>query len=255
MASLVALLALSAAMGLAIFLSFPLVLNRRLSSTTVAVFSAVAIGILVFLLVDIFSNVAVIVSSTAQPYLTLPVPDLVFAGSLGGAFLVLFVLERRTPHRQELSPYGTAFLIAAAIGFQNLTEGLLFGSQWVSGAFVGTLSVVFLGFFLQNISEGFPITSPLVGLQDPRFGRIVVFFLVGGLPTIFGSALGFFYHSSLLLLLFDGVAMGAILYAVLPMLRVAFRPAEPPASTYRKVDMLYLGMVAGFLLGFAVNAI
>jgi ZIP family zinc transporter len=255
MQGLVELLGLSAVMGLAIFLSFPLVLHRSLSSMTAAVLSAIAIGILVFLLVDIFSNVAVVVSSTSQPYLTLPVPDLVFAGSTGGAFLLLFLLERRMPHRRELSPYGTALIIAAAIGFQNLTEGLLFGSQWASGALVGTLSVVFLGFFLQNITEGFPITSPLVGIQDPRFGRIVVFFLVGGLPTIFGSGLGFYFHSTLLLLLFDGVAMGAILYAILPMLRVAFRPAEPPASTYRKVDMLYLGMVAGFLLGFAVNAI
>jgi hypothetical protein len=82
----------------------------------------------------------------------------------------------------------------------------------------------------------------------------VAFFLVGGLPTIFGSAFGYYYHSSLLLIVFDAVAMGAILYAILPMLRVAFRPAAPPGNTYRRVDMLYLGLIAGFLLGFVVNA-
>ncbi|MCI4365618.1 MAG: hypothetical protein L3K10_06115 [Thermoplasmata archaeon] len=255
MQGLLELLALSAAMGLSVFLSFPLVLHRSLSSTALAAFSAVAIGILLFLLADIFSNAVPVLSASSAPYLTQLVPDLVFIASVGGAFVVLFVLERRTPHRKELSPYGTAFLIAAAIGFQNLTEGMLLGSQWAAGALVGTLAVVFVGFFLQNITEGFPITSPLIGIKDPRFGRIAGFFLVGGLPTIFGSAFGYYYHDPLLLLVFDGVAMGAILYAILPMLRVAARPADPPASTYRKIDMLYLGLIAGFLLGFAVNAI
>jgi ZIP family zinc transporter len=253
MGGFVELVALSAVMGLSIFLSLPLVLSRSLGTLRIAALNAVAIGILVFLLVDIFSDVAPLLASSTA-YQTQLVPDVVFGGSVGGAFLLLFVLERRAPGRIELSSYGTALVIAAAIGFQNLTEGLLFGSLWAEGALAGTLSVIFIGFFLQNVTEGFPITSPLLGTNHPKLGRIVAYFLIGGIPTTIGGVVGYFFNSNLLDILFDGIAMGAILYAILPMLRVAYRPADPPTSSFRKQDMLYLGIVAGFLLGFLVNA-
>jgi hypothetical protein len=39
------------------------------------------------------------------------------------------------------------------------------------------------------------------------------------------------------------------------MLRVAFRPLESKAASVRRNQLVYLGVMAGFLLGFAVNAL
>ena len=78
-------------------------------------------------------------------------------------------------------------VIAAAIGFQNLTEGLVFGAIWAVGI-VGLLTVIFVGFFLQNVTEGFPITAPLLGKNERKIGVLAALFLVGGLPTVLGGS-------------------------------------------------------------------
>jgi zinc transporter ZupT len=102
--------------------------------------------------------------------------------------MVLFLVEHRS-RGSTLAPKGLALVIALAIGFQNLTEGLVFGSSWVAGA-MGLTTVVFVGFFLQNITEGLPSTSPLVGSGERHVGLVATFFLVGGLPTILGGVGG-----------------------------------------------------------------
>ena len=50
--------------------------------------------------------------------------------------------------------------------------------------------------------------------------------------------------------MFDGVAIGAILYAMLPMLKAIFRE-----STLEMQRLSYLGVFVGFLLGFLVNLV
>ena len=86
-------------------------------------------------------------------------------------------------------------------------------------------------------------------------GLVATFFLVGGLPTILGGVGGYFYNSATLDLIFDSLAMGAILYSIIPMMRVAFRPALPPEATYLKQRLTYVGILLGFLVGFTVNAL
>jgi uncharacterized membrane protein YfcA len=76
---------------------------------------------------------------------------------------------------------------------------------------------------------------------------------VGGLPTILGSVFGYFYNNDLLDVTFDALAIGAILYCILPMLRSAFRPADTPQASYFKQRLTYAGVLAGFALGFLVN--
>jgi hypothetical protein len=39
------------------------------------------------------------------------------------------------------------------------------------------------------------------------------------------------------------------------MLRVAFRPAQPPDATYLKQRLTYVGILVGFLVGFVVTAL
>lgn len=252
MANFAELVLLALAMALSIFLSLPLVLRRSERGWTLVLLNAAAIGILVFLLADVFSNVASLDVGSAL-YLTLPVDDLLFVGAVAGAFLLLHASEHRGGRTSPPNPSSLAAVIALAIGFQNLTEGLVFGAAWAASE-VGLVGVVFLGFFLQNVTEGFPIASPFLGSGRPNVGRLSGFFLLGGLPTLVGAVIGYFYNSRLLAILFASLAIGAILYALLPMFRVALRPAASPELTPMKMRLTYLGLLLGFLVGFAVNA-
>ena len=257
-------LGLVAAMGLSIFLSLPVILSKSMRSRTIVFLNAAAIGILVFLLADIFSDVAPLIAGSAA-YLTLPALDLAFVVSVIAVYAVLYAIDQGmappTPDRGvdpevegRFSPRRLALLIAIGIGLQNLTEGLVFGSAWTQGE-IGLLAVIFLGFFLQNVTEGFPIVSPFLG-RDRRESLTLLsaLFLVGGLPTIVGGAVGYFWNDTTLDVVFDALAIGAILYVIVPMLKVAFRPESDRAASYRKHRLVYFGLLAGFVVGFLVNA-
>ena len=253
MANLPLFLGLTAAMGLAIFLSLPMVFSRRLAGRAGIVINAAAIGILIFLLADIFGDVAATISAGAPAYQTSAWLDLLFFAAVGGAFLLLLLLESRSATDLDRSPAQISLLIALAMGFQNLTEGLVFGNAYSAGI-VGLSTVVFVGFFLQNVSEGFPIAAPFLGRTDRSARKLVPLYLLGGLPTLLGGALGYFTTSDALAVLFDGAAIGTILYVVVPMIRGLLRAtAERPAGPARH-RLLYLGILAGFLIGFLVNA-
>ena len=254
MANFPELVALSTVMGLSIYLSLPVVLHKRMASRTITLLNSAAIGILVFLLADIFSDAApVIYSNSSNLFVANATYAIAFSVAVVGCYLVLFATEHRS-RGTKATPMSLALIVALAIGFQNLTEGLVFGASWAVGA-VGLSTVVFVGFFLQNVTEGFPIAAPLLSQSDRRVGVLAMFFLIGGLPTIIGAVAGYFYSNTLFNLVFDALAIGAILYSILPMLRTAFRPAEPPDATYVKLRLTYLGVLLGFMVGFLVNAI
>lgn len=244
-------------MGLSIFVSLPVVYYKRAQGRWAVGLSAGAIGILVFLLADIFSNVSAIIYPVGGY-----VANLGYSLLFGAAFLVAFGglyaldhLPRADEGSADSGARVTAMIIALGIGLQNLTEGLVFGANWAKGA-LGILAVVFTGFVLQNISEGFPIASPFLGTTAKRgVGIMTGLFLLGGLPTILGGAVGYVWSSETLLVLFDALAIGAIAYVILPMFRTAFRPLETREASVRRNRVVYAGVMLGFLIGFAVNAI
>lgn len=239
----------SAVMGFAIFLSLPIVLHRKTGEIRTKILTAIATGILFFVLADIFSNAS---SSLYNGSLfglgSSPSNDAVFIATLSAGFLVLYLAETRS--KSGLSQAGLSLIIAIGMGFQNLTEGLVFGSLGVVFGLSGATLTVFVGFILQNISEGFPIASPFLGKTEGKTGLLLMLFLIGAIPTIVGGSIGFFYNSPVFDLAFDGVAIGAILYAILPMLRALSRD-----STVHMQRLSYLGVFVGFLLGFLVNLI
>jgi ZIP family zinc transporter len=255
-------LALTAAMGLSIFLSLPIVYSKRAQGRWAVGLNAAAIGILVFLLADVFSDASPILYPNG--YVANLGYSVAFGVAFVAAFLGLFFVDNlsRAPAPgtdaetvADRGPRRTAFIIALGIGLQNLTEGLVFGVNWTAGA-VGILAVVFVGFFLQNVTEGFPIASPFLGTTAKRdVGTMVGLFLVGGLPTILGGAIGYHWSNNLFLVVFDALAIGAIAYVILPMLRVAFRPLDSREASIRRNRLVYVGVMVGFVLGFAVNAL
>ena len=257
-------LVLTAAMGFSIFLSLPVILIKGMRSRTIVFLNAAAIGILIFLLADIFGDVAPLISASVT-YFTNPTKDLLFGGSAAGIFTALYFIDQRPPAIEPeggsgaaaapgiASPARLAAIIALAIGLQNLTEGLFFGANWNSGS-LGLLTVTFLGFFLQNFTEGFPIVSPYFGQTIRTWGTIAALFLLGGVPTIIGGGIGYFYSNATLALVFDALAIGAILYSILPMLKVALRTEGPRTLSYHRMRLVYFGVLVGFLVGFLVNA-
>jgi zinc transporter, ZIP family len=239
----------SAVMGFSIYLSLPVVLSKKTGEMRTKLFNAIAIGILIFLVADVFSDVAVILYNGSYfGYGSSPYYDAVFAIFLTVGFMVLYFAENRS--RKGLTPTHLALIIALGIGFQNLTEGLLFGSLGVTIGLAGAAIVVLVGFIFQNVTEGFPITSPFFGQLEKKTGVILLLLLVGGAPTIIGGAIGYYYSSNIFDLVFDGLAIGAMAYVILPMLKNAFRDMD-----YAKQRMVYLGVFLGFLLGFLVNLI
>jgi ZIP family zinc transporter len=249
-------MALTAAMGFSIFLSLPVVYSKRAQGRWAVGLNAAAIGILVFLLADIFSDVSTILYPGG--YVANPEYAVAFGVAFVGAFLGLYAVDnlpRRSAAAREGGPRVTALIIALGIGLQNLTEGLVFGGNWTKGA-LGILAVVFLGFFLQNVTEGFPIASPFLGTRERRgLPMMVGLFLIGGVPTLLGGAIGYYWSSALFILVFDALAIGAIAYVILPMLRTAFRPLDSSEAAVRRNQLVYMGVMVGFALGFAVNAI
>ena len=249
-------LALTAAMGLSIFLSLPIVYSRRAQGRWATGLNAAAIGILLFLLADVFSDASTILYPNG--YVANPGYSIAFGAAFVGAFLSLYLVDnfRRAGSRASTgTPRTTATIIALGIGLQNLTEGLVFGVNWTAGA-LGILAVVFVGFLLQNVTEGFPIASPFLGTSERRgVPTMVGLFLIGGLPTLIGGAIGYYWSNDLFLVIFDALAIGAIAYVVLPMLRTAFRPLDSAEAALRRNRLVYLGVMVGFMLGFAVNAV
>jgi zinc transporter, ZIP family len=240
----------SAIMGLSIYISLPLVMRRKTSASVTRLLLASAIGILLFLMGDVFSDVSPILYSNGSlyGYGTVPAYDAVFTISVVAGFVLLYVLENRS--REGLNPTQLSLLIAVGIGFQNLTEGLVFGSLGVRLGLTGVTLVVLVGFTFQNVTEGFPIASPFFGKEGWKLPTMLLLFLVGGLPTILGGGIGFFYNTSYFDLLFDGIAIGSILYVILPMFKMLLRDSDHVAQR-----IAYIGVFIGFIVGFLVNLI
>lgn len=251
MADLYGTVLFSLVMGFSIFLSLPIVLRKKTSERTTRLLNAIAIGILIFLICDIFSNVAqnLYAAGYLDGYGANPILSMLFAMALAIGFFMLYVFENRSA--KGLSPERMSLMIAMGMGLQNLTEGLVFGSLSASlGLFSGVALVVLVGFVLQNTTEGFPIAAPFLNSNDKKLGVMATLFLVGGLPTVIGGIVGFYCSSVSFNVFFDGLATGAILYVILPMIKHQLRDID-----HIKQRLIYAGIFIGFLLGFLVNLI
>jgi zinc transporter, ZIP family len=235
---------LGAIAGSTIFLSLPAGRMRLLGTKARVALAMFAVGILVFLLVDVLGHGFEIAEGAIEEYgegktgfghaagLAL---ILVAGFSIGSAGIGLFErrLRRRAPQvpvaggAAEALPASkapdlervarthalrTGLIIAAAIGVHNFAEGLAIGVSASNGE-IALATVLIIGFALHNATEGFGIVGPL-GEVTPSWGWLGLAGLIGGAPTFLGSMVGYSVTSEPLELAFYAIAGGAIVYVV-----------------------------------------
>lgn len=269
---------LGAIAGFTIFLGLPVGRMRDPRPRTRALLGAVAIGILLFLMVDVLSHAWEPIDGAlgdhhvgaAAGYGALLAAGL--AVSLAGlTHFDRWISSRasgRVPEPREgpgaatMSPVGPgtvlsgarsgaadrlALLIATGIGLHNFAEGLAIGNAAASGELSLAVLLV-VGFGAHNATEGFGIVAPLASAgRRPGWGRLALLGVIGGGPTLAGTLIGQSVVSDALGVAFLALAAGSILYVVIELLAVARKAALKTITMW--------GILIGLILGFATDAV
>jgi ZIP family zinc transporter len=280
------LLLLGAIAGFTIFLGLPLAILQNVSPRKKGFLNALSIGILFFLVIDVFShawNTATGVASTAFAGKGSGVDaamDLiaVFGGlALGLLGLVAYeakymakappIVKARLDNGpgtaqlsaaeqakqiqilQEHHPYRLAMMIAIGIGAHNFSEGLAVGQSFAAGS-VGLALLLVIGFGAHNATEGFGIAGPLAGLiRRPTARFLALAGLVGGGPTFVGTVVGSLWTSVFTYVLFLSLAGGAILYVSMLM----YNSGRKQTTNQILMIGIFAGLCAGFLTDLIVT--
>ena len=269
------ILVLGAIAGLTIFIGLPAGRLRNLSIGASALLSAIATGILLFLLWDILTagiepveaalNAAALDHDGTWARFAGLAAIFVTCFTVGLMSLVYFdqvITRRRRKHgfrsvgaaaiaEYEVRP-GTlspaqslSLMIAVGIGLHNFSEGLAIGQSAASGD-ISLALVLVIGFGLHNATEGFGIVGPFSGTEElPSWGFLALVGLIGGGPTFFGTLLGQSWVSEPVSIAFLALAAGSILYVVIELLGVC-------RSLGRKTVVAW-GITLGLMLGFATD--
>jgi ZIP family zinc transporter len=278
------LLLLGAFAGFTIFLGLPLAAFQNLSSKVKGFLNALAIGILIFLIVDVLSKAWASVADAASTAFAGGSPlgdallDLVaLFGGLAIGLLGLTLYETRymkappaksqvtspttLPHvsdvhggqelqlLQKVNAYRLSMMIAIGIGAHNFSEGLAIGQSYASGA-IGLALILIIGFAAHNATEGFGIASPLTGASKrPSLRFLATTGLIGGGPTFLGTLIGSLWTSTFAYILFLSTAGGALIYVTMLMYNSGRR------QTTNAILMLglFLGLAAGFITDLIVT--
>ncbi|MBV9056308.1 MAG: multicopper oxidase domain-containing protein [Candidatus Eremiobacteraeota bacterium] len=243
---------LGAIAGFTIFLGLPIARARRLSATTIAMLNALAIGILLYLVVEIARNAIAPISQGLDAWHAggNPFPVALVVVFVVGLMLGLVGLGSAATHfaRQAAShaenPIVLAAVIAIGIGAHNFGEGLAIGASAAAGATAIALALI-VGFGLHNATEGFGVAAPLVGRVVPSWAQIGLAGLIAGGPTFLGTIIGYSFYSPTLSVFFLAVAVGALVFVIGELWSVLRRTGltAPVTAT----------MCAGFLIALATE--
>src|SRR5438552_5562096 len=269
------ILLLGAIAGSTIFLGLPVGRVRGLGPATRAGLSALATGILIFLLWDVLTGAVDPIESALHAHHWGRFSWLAALG-LGGFALGLMSLvhyaewmkrkgnSRATPlvgpgaaaidefdarHWVEnLTPGARlALLIAIGIGVHNFGEGLAIG-QAAAASQISLAVTLIIGFGLHNATEGFGICGPMSGEgTQPTWGFLALLGVIGGAPTFFGTLVGQAWSSEAMSVVFFAVAAGSILYVVQELFAVNRK--------YGHTTLVMWLVLAGPVLGFATDFI
>jgi ZIP family zinc transporter len=270
------ILLLGAIAGFTIFLGLPIGRLRAPAPRLRALLNAVAIGILVFLLVETLGKSNQFVEEALNAakegkgtWLHFTAQGLIFMACLAVGLLSLVYYDRwmRRSRARSPRPFGPgaaavgelgrhrlgslsdarrlALFIALGIGFHNFAEGLAIGQSAAKDE-ISLALLLIIGFGLHNATEGFGIVAPLAAEREvPSWPFLMAMGLIGGGPTFLGTLVGQSYVSDQLFLAFLALAAGSILYVIIQLVKVAARLAQ--------YEMLMWGVFLGVVLGFATD--
>jgi zinc transporter, ZIP family len=227
--------------GLTIFLGLPVARFRLASRQYLSFLNAFAIGILLFLFIEVMEHAVAPVEEAleeGEPGFLLLLG--IVAVGFGVGLLSLVYYGQRFMRSSE-SARRLAILIAAGIGLHNFSEGLAIGGSARAGELALALTLV-VGFGLHNATEGFGIAAPLASEKTVGWGFLALCALIAGGPTFVGTVVGFSYASELLSILFLALAGGAIIYVVNELFGAGRKLDAPAWAGW--------GITAGILLGF-----
>jgi len=272
------ILLLGAIAGSTIFLGLPMSRVRSLSANARAGLSALATGILVFLLWDVLTNAVDPIDAALHAHHWGRFSWLAALGAAGftaGLMSLVYYdawMKRRANRRattlvgpgaaavDEFAHRGhfdlttpavrLAFLISIGIGVHNFGEGLAIG-QAAAANEISLAVTLIIGFGLHNATEGFGICGPLTGDGiRPSWRLLAILGLIGGVPTFLGTVVGQAWTSSAVSVVFFTVAGGSILYVVQELFAVNRKYGNPVLITW----LMLVGILAGFATDFVVTA-
>jgi ZIP family zinc transporter len=248
--------ALGAFAGFTIYLGLPVARIRQRTSQVQSLLTALALGVLLFLIWDILSKaldpVVEALKSGAKsghwgPFALLT-SMLVVGLTVGLVGLVIFdVMWMRRYGTHGRLQGQMALMVATGLGLHNFSEGLAIGQAASTGA-IGFATILIVGFGLHNITEGFAVAAPLSAADEvPSWSFLGLLGLIGGGPTFVGTLVG--YHVTVLpaFVLFLGLAAGALIYIIGEMFAVGRRLAAPVWAAS--------GIAAGFLIALGTDLI
>jgi ZIP family zinc transporter len=275
----VQLLILGALAGFTIYIGLPVAAFRALKPRAAGALNGIATGILLFLTVDVLSNVLAsggkIVEGWARGQPVIPADVGTITLLIVGAFVGLVgipliessmikpMVERSRSRQASLGresttpgstlpPTALAFSIAASIGLHNLGEGLAIGQAAAAGAIPLAFTLI-IGFGLHNMTEGFGIAAPLANSR-PSGGLVFLLGLIGGGPTLMGTLIGSSWTSDQATVIFLSIAGGSLAYVV-PELLMIGRHSLKKAPLMACVALgFFVGYFTDLIAGIATGA-
>jgi zinc transporter, ZIP family len=243
--------------GFTIFLGLPVTL-LGIGDRSRGFLNAFAIGILMFLIVDVFGHAWDITTTSAQTaYLSgvgtqsaVEEVGLMFGGiTIGLLGLVVYERSYMGKGHENVEPTKVSTMTALGIGAHNLSEGLAIGQSFAFGM-VGLGLVLVVGFAAHNATEGFGITAPLTGMNPkPKKSFLVKVLFIGGVPTLIGTLLGSITYSVEAYVFFLALAGGALVYVTMLM----FNTGRRRYSSGLMMSGIFLGLCLGFLTDLIVT--
>lgn len=192
---------------------------RQLGPTGMHFILALTIGLLLFLVVDMWGeaqDIALAVPETFEGTLLVPI-----VAALAFLFLMTIASRNRGGPRRGLA---TAYRIALGIGLHNLGEGLAIGAAFALGEIaLGVFLIV--GFTLHNVTEGVGIAAPILR-ERPALKHFGGLALLAGAPAILGVWIGGFVYSPLWTTIFLAIGIGAITQVVVEVARIILASSE-----------------------------
>lgn len=247
---------LGALAGFTIYLGLPFARLRQQKPTWQSLLTAIALGILLFLVWDILSKALEPISTALREgtkkgqwggFWSL-FSMLVLGLLIGLIGLVAFDTRiiRHPAGGRKLSTH-LALMIATGLGLHNFSEGLVIGQAAATGA-VAFAAVLIVGFGLHNITEGFAIAAPLATSSEvPSWMFLGTAGLIGGGPTLVGTWLGYHVLAPAMFVFFLALAAGALFYIIGEMFAAGRRAAVPLWTAW--------GILAGFLIAYGADLV